>query len=329
MILSRIGFAFLLASLSFSFVVQADFSDVSGNDTYHDAVDFVKAQGIVQGYNDGTFRPDQGINRAEFTKIIIAARFNNINCSTSDFSDVNPQDWFAPFVCQAKQQDIITGFPDGTFRPGAPIKFVEAAKIIGQTFNITSAAESTIWFEPFVRGLSQRKAIPNAITSFEKTISRGEMAEMIYRIQANVTNKDSKSYERLAGLPEPVAPTPASPVPAEPAIAPEPEPVVVRRDFANGTFTAQGSYRSPGGSDTIEVTAVIKDDLLTDISVEKVIASRVSTGYIERFARNIGNEVIGQPIKGLTSPSRVSGSSLTSRGFNAALETIRTEASQN
>jgi hypothetical protein len=53
----------------------AFFSDVSSGHVNYDAIKYVQDNGIVSGYQDGTFKPDKTINRAEFTKIIVAARF--------------------------------------------------------------------------------------------------------------------------------------------------------------------------------------------------------------------------------------------------------------
>ena len=49
--------------------------------------------------------------------------------------------------------------------------------------------------------LIKKKAIPSSITNFQKNITRGEMAEMIYRLKEKITNKASNSYEKLLGKP--------------------------------------------------------------------------------------------------------------------------------
>ena len=55
---------------------QASFGDVTGNHVNFEAVGYVKAQNIVSGYPDGSFRPDGLINRAELAKILVAANFD-------------------------------------------------------------------------------------------------------------------------------------------------------------------------------------------------------------------------------------------------------------
>ncbi|TSC79345.1 MAG: peptidase C1A papain [Candidatus Peregrinibacteria bacterium Gr01-1014_25] len=86
---------------------------------------------IVEGYNDGTFRPDAPVNRAEALKILL--EFASLplpdSAPTIAFTDVSEGDWFAPYLAEGLGHGVIRGFDDGTFRPGAPITRAEAAKI--------------------------------------------------------------------------------------------------------------------------------------------------------------------------------------------------------
>ena len=192
-------FFLLLTLLLLPLPCFAAFSDVTESHTDVDGIIYVQEHGIVQGYADGTFRPDASINRAEFTKIIVGALFapEGGKC----FSDVNDE-WFASFVCAAKTKGIIGGYPDGTFKPSQNISFAEAAKIIAAAFGGVPKGEFSVWYEPFVRKLATANAIPVSIGSFDKLVTRGEMAEMIYRLHAKNTDKPSTTFEKLAGLPE-------------------------------------------------------------------------------------------------------------------------------
>jgi len=89
---------------------------------YRVAIDYVQSRGIVSGYPDGLYRPDDAINRAEFTKILVGGKVTErqlkecVAVLPSPFPDVVAGDWFAPYVCAAKHGGIIAGYPDGTFR---------------------------------------------------------------------------------------------------------------------------------------------------------------------------------------------------------------------
>jgi len=179
------------------------FSDVDPNAFYAPAVAYVKAQGIVQGYSDGTFRPDQTINRAEFTKIIVQAFIgnstNNSVCNTypnTPYRDEQPGAWYVPFVCDATHDFIINGYPDGTFRPASTINFAEASKILVNASGLPVTQTGT-WYEGYVRALAAKNAIPMSILSFDNDITRGEMAEIIWILKTGTTNQPSHTYDDL------------------------------------------------------------------------------------------------------------------------------------
>lgn len=91
--------------------------------------------GFVDGYKDGSFRPDAPVNRAEALKILnLAAGLHELDDSVPvSFSDVLPEDWFTPYVRAAASREIVQGYSDGTFQPGNPITRAEAAKIVYYT----------------------------------------------------------------------------------------------------------------------------------------------------------------------------------------------------
>jgi len=206
----KIALSFL-GVLLVSFPANADFSDVLPDHENYDAIMYVQSEGIVEGYADGDYRPNNNINRAEFTKIIIEAQFDEDtieNCIDQNsqenwnyvfFPDVDEDDWFAKYICVAKIQNIIKGYPDGFYKPGNDINFVEASKIIVNTFGY-SVGSDDVWYKPFVEKLGEKKAIPTTITAFSTNITRGEMAEMVYRLKADITTKESLNYEMIEAV---------------------------------------------------------------------------------------------------------------------------------
>lgn len=174
----------------------AIFSDVTSNHNNAEAIQYVFDQKIVSGYPDGSFGPDKEINRAELAKILIEASSPGEAVGRNCFSDVRGE-WFAPYVCFAGEKDIVQGYPNGSFQPEQPVNFVEAAKMIGMTFNLDVTDDSQPWYRPYVSSLESQKAIPLSIYSFDQRISRGEMAEMIYRLRASVRGKPSRTFAQL------------------------------------------------------------------------------------------------------------------------------------
>ena len=192
-----------LAASKLSFAVVEGFSDVPETHTNATAIQYVKNNNIVEGYSDGSFRPDNPINRVEFLKIIIETTMHQdaiALCNTENyrFSDTATDTWYSPYICMGKSTGIIGGYADGSFKPASEINFVEAAKIINIAYD-QPASSSDVWYEDYVEYLGDLDAIPTSISSFDKKITRGEMAEMIYRIDAEVMNKPSQTLESLSG----------------------------------------------------------------------------------------------------------------------------------
>jgi eight-cysteine-cluster-containing protein len=163
----------------------AAFPDAA-NHRYRTAIEYVESQGIVEGYPDGTYRPNQTINRAEFTKIVVGAVHGQPPVSREDcFSDVSGAAWYAAAVCYARNEGIIGGYVDGTFRPGATINLAEAAKIVALTFDLTVPAVigNAPWYEPYLGALRQVGALPLPEPDAGSLLTRGQMAEIIYRVK--------------------------------------------------------------------------------------------------------------------------------------------------
>lgn len=99
----------------------------------------------------------------------------------------------------------------------------------------------------------------------------------------------------------------------------------VAETFKDGVYTATGSYLSPGGEESVGVEITLKNDVITSATVSPHAASSTSTQYQGEFVANFKPLVIGKDISEVRL-SRVAGSSLTSGGFNEALEQIKSEA---
>ena len=95
--------------------------------------------------------------------------------------------------------------------------------------------------------------------------------------------------------------------------------------YADGTYTADGSYATPESVETVTVTVTLEDDVITSVEVTGDPQKRESEQYQGQFIGGIADVVEGQDIDEIQ-VSRVAGSSLTSGGFNDAIEQIKAEA---
>ena len=113
-----------------------DYTDVSADDWFNAPVSTLGAMGIVVGYEDGSFRPNATITRAEFAAI--AVRFFEEDSAIYEegtFSDIAGSEWFADAVQAAKDHGIIGGYPDGSFQPNEFISRAEACSIVNRTLD--------------------------------------------------------------------------------------------------------------------------------------------------------------------------------------------------
>lgn len=194
-----------LALFCASTPAYALFFDVPEDHPYADAIDFLTREGIVTGYENRSFRPENAINRAEFTKILMSVLYPDAyindcikNLPVTDdlvipqfsFPDVAYDAWFAKSICAAWSNGIANGYPNGRFYPEEGVNFVEAAKMLSLGFGLTgielpelSHSDNLKWYTPYVEFLAAERAIPESIVQLNQPINRGEMAEMIYRLK--------------------------------------------------------------------------------------------------------------------------------------------------
>jgi uncharacterized protein with FMN-binding domain len=95
--------------------------------------------------------------------------------------------------------------------------------------------------------------------------------------------------------------------------------------FADGTYEASGSYQAPSGTESIDVTVTLEGGVITDVQVVGNATDPEAQQHQGEFIGGIAEQVVGKPIDEIQ-VSKVSGSSLTSGGFNKAIDEIKAEA---
>lgn len=126
------------SSRDYYFARTNDYSDVNRGDWFNNAISTLSNAGIVTGYNDGTFRPNQPITRGEMAKII--ANFANLNKGTKSFTDLSGH-WSKSYVELAAGNGWIAGYPDGSFRPDQKITRAETVTMINRVLERVPAKE--------------------------------------------------------------------------------------------------------------------------------------------------------------------------------------------
>ena len=110
------------------------FNDVNDEDWFAQAINTLAELNIILGYEDGTFRPNDPITRAEFATI--ATRFDELSPADGiAFSDVSEDHWAVDFISSAYAVGWVGGYEDGTFRPEQNISRAEVVKIVNTMLN--------------------------------------------------------------------------------------------------------------------------------------------------------------------------------------------------
>jgi len=192
--------------------VFAAFTDVPETHENYQAITYLQSKGIIQGYEDGSFKPDKEVVRAEAVKIIIAPLFQEIiNPTENPFPDVNTNEWFAKYVQKAKEQGIVSGDGEtGNFEGSRYVNLVEYLKILLLAYkvNLDSYHNQTdiifddvtdlgAWFIPYLYYASTTNLIHADSTnniSPGQALTRAEVSEITYRLIINIKGGEVQLY---------------------------------------------------------------------------------------------------------------------------------------
>lgn len=203
----------LLATLVLSLTVFtstafAAFSDVSSAHTHYAAITSLVDQGIVQGYEDGTFKPGNKVNRAEALKIILLGAGITVDGSSSAallFSDVEEDDWHFDYVSTAVSLGIVQGYSDGTFKPEQTVNRAEALKMLLAAAEISVSSPSSApfedtptsaWYSAYANYAKTWNIQPPQSDGWwhpEEEVTRANLAEMVYRLQ--MTEEEGHAFD--------------------------------------------------------------------------------------------------------------------------------------
>lgn len=166
------------------------FPDVPAGE-YADAINNLVGKGIINGFDDGTFKPNNPVTREQAAKILATA-LKLDTTGTENYPDVSPDNWSYKYIVAVTKAGIFGGDENGNFKPFDNLTRQQAAKIIVEAFDFTGSSELTFgdkaniqsWAVPYVKtavangilkGDDQGNFNPNA------NIKRGDFALMIQR----------------------------------------------------------------------------------------------------------------------------------------------------
>lgn len=170
------------------------FTDIKPGHPNYEAIKFLKDQGIVSGYKDGTFKPNQTVNRAEALKMLMTAfEVSGNSNSNPNFKDVDKSAWFFRPLASAVEKSIVNGYKDGTFKPANTVNRAEYLKLLLKTTGVESATSISKpykdvslsdWFAPYAY-LANKMNLLQPADTFRPSdgMTRAGVAETIYRMK--------------------------------------------------------------------------------------------------------------------------------------------------
>ncbi len=172
--------AMMLTTVAFG----ATYSDVAEDSAYYEAVETLNKLEIVTGFEDGTFKPEDGVTRAEMAALI--ARIQGFGetakaSAVTGFKDVPATHWASGYIANAAGMGIINGYGDGNFGPEDPVLYEQAVKMIMATLGYTPYANENGGYPAGYLAAAQRYdvslAVANAAVGTEA--NRGTVAQLL------------------------------------------------------------------------------------------------------------------------------------------------------
>ena len=193
-VLCLLGFSAFLISFTCTTAFAGGLTDISGHWAAPE-IDKAVAAGYVNGYPDGSFKPNAAVTRAELTAMIVKAFQLAGGQSGDSFKDVSNKDWFAQAVDAATTNGVASGYPDGTFRPQKAVDRQEAACMLSKLLNLKAAGELNFsdtgqissWAVSSVSMLTDQGIIsgyPDDTFRAEQSITRAEAVVVINKALA-------------------------------------------------------------------------------------------------------------------------------------------------
>lgn len=192
-VLTFVMFVCMMVSLIPTAGVYA-FSDVTEETTYGTAIMTLEDWGKIEGYSDGTYKPEELITRAEFVKMLMSLKENSgIEYIDSDvqtgFADVDSENhWAAKYIKLAVNKKVIRGYEDGSFRPENQVTYEEALKMVtcylGYELRAKARADANgmdLWPNGYIAVANELMITKSiSVESFSSQITRGAVAQIIY-----------------------------------------------------------------------------------------------------------------------------------------------------
>ena len=162
------------------------FSDITDNYTAT-AVETLRLMGVLDGYGDGTFRPNAVLTRAQFCKMAVYAMDGSSELgrysTVTIFPDVKPSLWAASYINMAAKKGVIAGFADGKFKPNQTVTAGQAVTILMRGLGYKDENMGGVWPQGYMAEAQTCGLLKSTgITSAYSALTRGQAAKLFLNL---------------------------------------------------------------------------------------------------------------------------------------------------
>lgn len=173
----------LIVAIFFAVIATTNcfaYSDVNTDNEYYTQIHELSDSGIINGYEDGSFKPANKITRSEFSKIFCVAL--NINeCTGKSFYDIENNFWAKEYIDALSSAGIINGFEDESFRPEDNILIKDAVKMVVCAKGLERIAEKNGGYpHGYIKTATTYQLLENIAADTNAELTREQAAVLLY-----------------------------------------------------------------------------------------------------------------------------------------------------
>lgn len=172
---------------------DSSFSDVSASHGNYEAITYLAENGVISGYPDGTFKPENTVTRAEALRFVLEGIHASMEIGDLPFKDVAESEWYYKYVSTAHSRSIVAGYPDGSFRAGNVVSRAEFLKILFTAMDVKVSknlkenpfkdVDKDAWFAPYFDYAKDKEIIDSDLRAWPATgMKRSDVAEAMWRV---------------------------------------------------------------------------------------------------------------------------------------------------
>ena len=149
---------FIPTAISSASAETVGFKDVSSKYRFYDEILYLSGEGVISGFKDGSFKPSDYVTRAQAAIMIGRALNLDGTQRSTKFKDV-PSTVASGYIASAVEKGIISGFKDGSYKPGQPVTRGQMAIFLDRAFTLKEGTKNS--FKDVTSGMAAYQAILN------------------------------------------------------------------------------------------------------------------------------------------------------------------------